>query len=412
MAAEPVEALDAVVRDGLLVMVTADGTELVALELETDRERWKVPLGPPAQAAIVHELDPGVLLVQTPTRYVAVQASTGDLLSTREAPAHWEFVWRGMGGCALGSECGMMPISCTDGRPLGPPLIGDRVWTHYLESDEDGGRRSESLRCLGELEVLGAGAGWSLYQVGEEIVAFDPQGNERWRKSERACPNCAALGRGMAPDARLCWTAARPSDTEVVVRAFSCREGTMAFVRSLSIQPAPYEGVVTGWIPEPPSVLVVSPGQAVALSPAGALRWSRPLGPGVMPVPAGLRLPSFPLVLPFRTLEPVDPATGRTLRSEPVPAGHEVRVAASGSLQVVPQGSTTDRAGSRVPAPEVFSFVRDPAGSRVLLEERTVLRLPGDGWVLGEHRSSRGTWLVVTEFRPGQPDRVHRLSVP
>jgi hypothetical protein len=406
------EALDAVIRGGLLVMVSADGTALVGLELETGEPRWRTPLGPPAQAAVVHELAPGTLLVQTPTHYVAVTASTGAVLSTRPAPGRWEFVWRGMGGCALRSECGLTPISCEDGRPLGPPIEAEGQWMHYIESDELGGHSSQSPRCTGELEVLGAGAGWSLYQADDEVLAIDPQGATRWRSPSLGCRSCAALGRGVAPDASLCWTTDRPSSEEIVVRAFSCTDGTAAFTRALPIEPAPYEGVVTGWIPEPPSILVVTPGRALALSPSGEPRWSRSLGPGVLPVPAGLRVQSFPLALPFRTLEPADPATGLALRREPVPARHEVRVAPDGSLGVVRQGSTSDRAGHPVAAPERFTFVRDDAGSRVLLEGRTVLRLPGDGWVVGEHVSAQGAWLVVAEPRAGQPDRLHRLRAP
>src|SRR4029079_11693587 len=96
-------------------------------------------------------------------------------------------------------------------------------------------------------------------------------------------------------------------------------------------------------------------------------------------------------------------------RLEPI-AGQLVVV--RGELTVLPQGATSDRGGAMVQAPRVFRFLRDAHGSRAELGGRTVLSLPGDGWVLGEHRSARGTWLIVTEIVPGAPDRVHILRAP
>src|SRR5262249_54791716 len=152
-------------------------------------------------------------------------------------------------------------------------------------------------------------------------------GTERWRRAEPACSGCASLGAGVAPDASLCWTTRREGSL-AIVRSFSCKTGALTFERSLPLDPGTaYEGLVTGFVPSPPGILVVAKGRATVLAPTGEPRWEREVGPGVLLLPTGARVASFPLALsPFQTLERVDPATGTALGRELVAPGREVRV--------------------------------------------------------------------------------------
>ncbi len=77
---------------------------------------------------------------------------------------------------------------------------------------------------------------------------------------------------------------------------------------------------------------------------------------------------------------------------------------------IAPTGQGSDRGGAPIPAPRVFAFRRDRAGSAASVGGRVVLELPGDGFVLGEHATPSSTLLVVAETREGESDRLHVLA--
>ena len=416
-AAAPVviEALDAVVREGVVVSVAPDGRAVAALDLATATERWRVSLAGPADAAVIHDLGRGRVLVQAAGRYTTIDTSTGERIAVREAPASWTFVHRGMGGCALRGECSLSPVSCDDGRPLGAALLGDRRWIHTPRQDD-----GPSPRCMGDLDVLAATDASVLVSSRTSqapiVTAIDEGGSVLWRSSDPACASCAPLGAGAAPDGALCWTTDRRSATEAIVRGFDCATGAVRFAHPIALGDRDRSSeIVTGWSGSGPrpALLVQAGRRAIALSVDGERLWHRPLPAGTLANLPALRVPSYPLAIDgVDAIAHLDPATGETLRTREVASGREVRIASDGTIAVVREGSTFDRGGARVPPPEIFAFARAPTGSRATIGDREVLALPGDGWVLGEHREGERAWLVVAEARQGRPDRVHVLQHP
>ena len=367
-------ALDAVVREGAVVFVVADGTEARSVDVATGVERWRAPLGAASQLAIIHDLGGGRLFVQVPGRATTLDAATGRVVAARAASRDWEFVHHGMGGCALRSDCALAPIACEDGRPLGPPLVGQSEWIQ--ESDEHGNMRGDSQRCDADASVLAIAGELTLFvarnlehgPTGTVVRAIDAGGRTRWSAAAPACAQCAPLGGGASPDGRLCWTTDRAHEGEALVRGFDCATGQVRFSRALSIDRATaYAGLVTGFVPTPPSILVVARGSVTTLAPNGATRWTRAIPVDAIALPIGLRVASFPLALEgFRAIVHVDATTGATVRAEQLAEGRELRVGDDSAIAVVRAGATGDRGGARVPAPEVFSFVRDRAGSHAL----------------------------------------------
>lgn len=405
--ARTLEALDAVLRGGEVVLVESDGAHVRALDVETGAERWRAPTGATARAALLSDLGGGRLLVQLPSRFVTVDRQAGRVVATRELALGWRFVFRNAGACALNGECDFTPIACDDARPLGAPLSIRR-----LELHDDRGRHAS---CVGERVVIGRAGELSLYAVGlegrpaAEVIALDGAGAVRWRSEAVACASCTPLGAGVSSDGTLCWTTDR-LERELVVRAFECATGRPRFTRRVTT-PAGHRhpAVVTGWLAQPAGLVISAHEEVALIGRDGRVLWERRDVPArTLALPEGTRTSDYPLALDaYDAVARLRPADGSTARSEQRRDG-EIR-AIEGAIALVPPGATYDRAGGHVEAPERFSFVRSRTGSRALLEARTVLTLEGDGWVTGEHRSERGAWLVITEPREGLPDRLHVL---
>ncbi|HJL15372.1 MAG TPA: PQQ-binding-like beta-propeller repeat protein [Sandaracinaceae bacterium LLY-WYZ-13_1] len=402
------DALDAVVRDGRIVLVEPDGAHVRAVDVETGEVRWRAPTHVTPDAAVIHDLGEGHLLIQLPSRLVTVDVATGRVLAEREGLRGWRFVFRNAGACALNGECDFAPIACDDGRPLGPTLsLRVDEWSHF-----EGG--SYEVVCGGERRVIGRAGSLSLYVVETEeppeVVAIADDGTVRWRDAGVACEACAPLGVGVSPDGSLCWTS-DATERSLVVRAFDCATGRPRFSHGAPI-PDGHRAVV-GWVESPPGLLVSvasasGPGRATRLSVEGDERWSRDLAAGTLGVTEGLVVSSHPVAL--AGVERVARLRGRdgaVLEAEAA-GGRDLR-AVEGTLRFVPSGGSSERGGARVPPLRVFRFERDRGGSRALLGGRPVLELPGDGWVLAEHRSGERAWLVVAEDRGDRPDRVHVL---
>lgn len=405
------ETQDAVLRDGLLWLVSPDGTTLSAIDLAAGVERFEISLGAPDLAAVIHDLGEHRLLVQSPSQYTTVDLTLGQVIAQRPAPGEWTFVWQSMGAVGLRSPCRFTPISREDGRQLGE-LLAPRTYRWSGEFDEDG--RSFS-GCYGDFEVLGAARGLSLYFASAlddsplpVVLAIDTAGVERWRSRSLCRTSPPPLGAGVAPDGLLCWVTERDRPGSLTVRAFSCETGKVRFETPMTIDAkTAYDELVTGFVPTPPSILVSSRGRATALTPEGKVRWSRSQTDDVLVVPTGLVTPNYPLALDaFHSIESVSPATGERLEHLLAPDGSEIRISARGTPEIALAGGTSDRGGARVAAPEVFVFIRDRSGSRALLRGQEVLSLPADGWVIGEHRNEEHTWLVVAQPREGKPDLV------
>jgi hypothetical protein len=260
------------------------------------------------------------------------------------------------------------------------------------------------------LSPLGRTGDLTLYHAtrlpeGNEVLALDRTGAIRWRSSAVACEACAAIGSGVSPDERTCWTT-DSGEREWIVRAFECASGRPLFEhRAARSQQAPT--IVTGWA-DPGGIYVVAGGSAALLARDGHPMWRRALrDPELLMVPPGLRVSEYPIAIGgYRGIDRValDGTSTRIERGELRATGRGIAIAR--------EGATSDRAGASVPAPEVFTFVRDRRGSHAEVGGRAVLSIAGDAWVLGEHRSARGAWLVVAEPRAGQPDRVHVVRAP
>jgi len=408
-------ALDAVTEDGALIYVARDGRTGRAMDLASGAERWQVALQgvDKVQAAVLHKLAPHRLLLQVPGRYFALDTTRG-LLSSRSGPLTWTFVWRGGGACALRSTCLLQPISCDDGRALGPAL-------HERDGREMFGERdSAGPLCIGNPGVVGTAKGLSLYleshlrdaEDAAVVVAVDSTGKQVWRSVSPACSSCAPLGCGAAGDGSLCWTT-QLGENNARLQGFDCATGHPLFTRELPQEPTRIRQVMTGWVREPGGVLFVGSGRAQLITRDGKDLWVRATEPGVLPLPRGLKLPSsYPLALDWITrLERIDSATGKKISAEAL-GRNELRIAEDGSTLILPAGGTSDRGGSFVAAPRLFRFTRDPAGSQVVLGGKLILKTPGDAWVLGEHWTAQEVILVVAASRKGEPDRIHILRAP
>ncbi|MCZ7683847.1 MAG: hypothetical protein M5U28_35820 [Sandaracinaceae bacterium] len=287
-------------------------------------------------------------------------------------------------------------------RRRAPPRRAALIRTFELH-DELGSHSS----CVGERGVIGRAGELSLYAVelegrpAAEVIALDGAGAVRWRSEAVACASCTPLGAGVASDGTLCWTTDR-LDRELVVRAFECATGRPRFTRRVTT-PAGHRhpAVVTGWLAQPAGLVISAHEEVALIAPGGRVLWERRGIPArTLAIPEGTRTSDYPLALDaYDAIAWLRPADGLGARTEHRRTG-EIR-AVAGVIAVVPAGATSDRAGGHVEAPSRFSFVRSRTGSRALLEGRTVLTLEGDGWVIGEHRSERGAWLVVTEPREG-----------
>jgi hypothetical protein len=154
---------------------------------------------------VLHKLTPHRLLLQVPGRYFALDATRG-LLSSRGGPQTWTFVWRGGGACALRSTCQLQPISCDDGRALGPALLERAGKAMFGEPDGAG------PICISNPGVIGVAKGLSLYleshlrdaEDAAVLVAVDSTGKHAWRSAGPACSSCAPLGFSAAGDGSLC----------------------------------------------------------------------------------------------------------------------------------------------------------------------------------------------------------------
>ena len=409
------EALDAVTEDGALIYVARDGRTVCAMDLASGAERWQVELQgvDKVQAAVLHKLAPHRLLLQVPGRYFALDVTHG-LLSSRSGPPDWTFVWRGGGACALRSPCVLQPISCDDGRALGPAL-------HERDGREMFGEHDSARPiCISNPGVLGTAKGLSLYleshlrdaEDAAVVLAVDSTGKQAWRSSSPACRSCAQLGFGAATDGSLCWTT-QLGEGKAILNGFDCATGQALFTRELPQEPAMMRQVVTGWTPEPTGLLFVGSGRAQLIAKDGKDRWVRAMAPGVLPLPRGLKLPSsYPLALDWVTsVERVDAATGKKISTEAL-GRNELRIAADGSPLILPAGGTSDRGGAFVAAPRLFRFTRDPAGSRVELGGKLKLKTSGDAWVLGEHWTAQEVILVVAASRKGGPDQIYIIRAP
>jgi len=405
--AAPLEAQDAMVRGQRLVYVDATGTALVARDLATDREAWRVPLGEPAAASVLHVLDEDVVMVQQLGQaYTSVDTSTGDVVHQRSSPRRWTFVHRGMGGCGLVSDCALQPIDCRDGRPLGA-LLGGPTVKFWID-----GQHTDPV-CTDEPTVWGAAAGMTLVRDtgGNEprVVALGPDG-PLWSSPHPSCDDCEPVGAGIAPDGSLCWSTDRVGDERVEVKAFSCTTGALGFQGTWAVtRRSPYVGVLVGWAPG--LLLVVHGRGAVAIDGAtGQQRWRTELPAGELAVVPGLRLPSWPLDLAADSLVELDPASGAVTRRHAVADGQVVNVV-GGELRIEPVGRSGGRGGGQHVAPLVqFAFERGRERSVARHDGVVIGHWPGDAWVVGEVAGDPG-WLVVNEVRAAV-DRLHVLAAP
>lgn len=397
-------ALDEIVRDGKLIFVDAEGATLRSVDVASGREMWRSPIGNGARSALLLDLGAGRVLVQISQRFVTLRLSDGSVLAEREAPAAWRFVKRNNGACALSEQCGLQPISCDDGRPLGEPLRGETV--SYSEEDGVG-------TCSSNLDILGKAGELSLYQLDSTVIARNASGATTWERSDAACENCVTFfGNGMASDGSLCWTSAH-EESAITTRVFSCATGAASFVHR-TLRPSSAQddrGFMTAWVSDPPGIFVASMNSATLVAPDGSERWTAAVAEGALAMPEDAHVAAHPIGLNgARSLVTLDPRTGGVLRTAAVDSG-ELRIV-EGHLEVHSGRATSDRGGAAVPAPLYFEFDRDRHGSRVLHRSEVLLALPGDGHVVGEVLTDAEAILVVAEVRHQMPDVVHVLRVP
>ncbi|NOY91635.1 MAG: PQQ-binding-like beta-propeller repeat protein [Deltaproteobacteria bacterium] len=407
------DAVDAVLRGRLLIVVDPGSRLVRALDVESGEEAWRVELGEEAPASILQDLGGGRLMVQVPGQeFHTLDIERGVRIAHRPSPRDRRFVAHRGGACALHRNCVLEPISCEDGHALGPALRGARIHFFPTEDWENGG-----TTCASRLDELGRAGELSLYvmrvegQEHAEVIARDDAGTTRWRSSDVACEQCQTVGMGSAPDGSVCWTTDAVEQRQTL-RAFRCADGEPLFERQLRGAPGyRLPQILTGWVREPPGLYVASEGQAMLLAPDGTPRWTRGVDGDRLVLPDGLRVPSFPLALErYSGVEWVDASTGHTRETRTLYSGAELRIDQAGQVQITPPGQTSDRAGAPVPAPMAFRLRRARSGSRVSLAGRTVLDLEHDAHVVGERTTDAGSWLVVAEQRAGQPDRLHVLA--
>lgn len=417
----PVEVLPAwgaITHEGTLFVLSDDLLTITAVELSTRRRRFATRFQEaPSGGHELAMLRGDRLLVHAGGTLHVLDAATGARVGRHAGPMNGvgrqdrAHLWRRPGICAIRTECQLQVVDCDDARPLGEPLRGTWVRRYPRVPVPGVGRHTTSCRGLnamllgraGSLLIVGGGHSAPGDPSGGALALDARTGAPRWSAPDVGCRTCAEEASGISPDGATCWL----GGTDGELRVFECATGRARFSEP---------GVrVAAWAGDPGGIFVLHDAQIRLLDPStGRARWRRAIPAGTTWLPAGARGVDLPPGPDPLTVGIVAPASGETLATGEVPAGHAVTSTDDGALLVAGLGRGWGADGRPTSAPVAAPVATVERGAPSVIRDargQAIASFDTDSWIVGEHRGSDGAVLAVYVSRTEGPGAVHLLGV-
>lgn len=432
-----ISAMQAVVRDGVLFVVSADTLSVSATSLATQQELWRTPVRTgPAGLTELTVTSATRLLVHAGNTLLSLDRGSGRVLARHavrwNSGSQRAHIWQSRGACAIVGDCYFQPIECALGTPLGPALDGPEMTIH------DSFNSDSSTMCLmHEHQVIGVTERAVLFAVsanafesradGTVLVARSLNTGRELFRNPLAANSVGYSVMGMSADRRRVFYSYRAPNQRITVLVHDAQTGARL-----------WEYLSPNAQPNAQPLMMINTTSAFGLllhHPSGAyeywhldlqrrrVQWRSQGGDRVLVLPSTALLEDEDIIRlgNYQQISWFSEGTGQRVSQLAVPEGQFLRPSVQGTgyeISTEPLGWDSNGAlMQRSAQPMVFDVIRGSSvppvhGAQVYVRQSAlpVAELAEDGWWLGETRAANRVISAVFEWRRTGPATVHLYS--